>query len=87
MRKYGVFNTNTGLTERVDTLDQALALLAGIIAENVVLIKDRCPITVIDIAEDGIETWRGADGIELSDVEIQRLASSNIRSKYSWADQ
>lgn len=87
MRKYGVFNTLTGLTERVDSLDQAIDVLASVIAENVVLMRSRCPITVIDIADDGSETWRGADNIEMSDAEIKARSALALRSLYAWADQ
>lgn len=86
MRKYGVFNTLTGLTERVDTLDQAIDALAAIVAENVILIRSRCPITVIDIAEDGVETWRGADNLEIPKSEIEVRAALQLRSRYDWAD-
>lgn len=86
MRKYGVFNTITGITERVDTLDQATDAIASVVAEVVMLMKSRCPITVIDIAEDGTETWRNADGVEVPNAEAQAKAVAAIRSKYDWVD-
>lgn len=86
MRKYGVFNTLTGLTERVDTLDQATDIIASVVAEVVIAMRSRCPIAVIDIAEDGSETWRGVDGIEVPNEEAQARSLAAIRSKYDWVD-
>lgn len=85
MRKYGVFNTLTGLTDRVDTVDQAIDALGSIVADNVMMIRGRCPITVIDIAEDGTETWSNGDGIEVQSDAVRIKAEEAIRTKYSWA--
>lgn len=87
MRKYGVFNTLTGLTERVDTLDQAAEVIASVVAEAVMLMRSRCPITVIDIADDGSEMWMNGDGIEIPNAEVQAQAQAKLRTKYDWADQ
>ena len=84
MRKYGIFNHKTGLTEEVESTEQATQKLVDFIAEYIVEITNRCPITIIDINEDGSETWYNMDQEMVPNLQLSEQAARGVVSKYDW---
>lgn len=86
-RKYAVFNMSTGDYTMLNTIDEALDNIRGKISEYIDLVTARCPVTVVDIAEDGTETWRNIDGVSIpTKAELDRQIAE-IRNRYSWVGQ
>lgn len=84
MRKYGVFNHKTGLTQEYTTLEETTQALVDFIADYIIDITNRCPVTIIDINEDGSETWSNMDQELVPEKQLREQVARGVMSKYDW---
>lgn len=80
MKKYAVFNPADGLYTQVDTIEEAVAKSAEIACAFFLEHTHNNPFSVVQIAENGDETWYLASGEMMdSPAQIQAKLEAQLR--------
>lgn len=61
-RKYGIYNYEIGVYQLFDTIDLAIDLIKNKMQQEADNLIDRLPISIVDINDDGAETWTNMNG-------------------------
>lgn len=78
MKKYSVLNPTTGLYQDAETLDECLDLVSETSYNLLLNYTHNQPYSVVEIHDDGSETWRNPAGEEiLSPAQIK----ANIKGR------